>query len=685
MRSRKLNKTASASPHQPANATPPPTTPQRPKRLWLIAGGVALTIGIVAVILNWSRSTPPNNQPPPDEPPTLASSAAVPVLSTSPFHNTKPGVAYIGDQKCLECHTDYKSYHDHPMGRSLFESSEAPPLERFDQPVAFRSGPFQFQAFRRGEKQIHREWCADATGKVIAELQVEMAYTIGSGSQGRTYLYERDGFLFESPITWYAQKAKWDLSPGYEANPVHFTRRIDARCLFCHSHEVRPIEHTTNRYQQPPFGQLAIGCERCHGPGSLHAAESRPPSPPGEVDYTIVNPRRLTPVLRDAICEQCHLQGEATIPRRGRTLADYRPGLPLHEYLLVFVRPPELDEPTKIVGHVEQMRQSACSIKSNGQFGCTSCHDPHRVPAATEAVKFYEERCRSCHAPSKPPPPGKIVASDCALPLAKRIAGNGRTDCVACHMPRNPSASNQHLAVTDHRLLRRPDQPRLLRSGFQPGNIPLLPFHYRLLTPDDPDVSRDLALATVEIGGHAKRDGARQASDFLMQRALVLLDQAVLRDPSDIPALEARGLALYDQNRPDEALKVFDTVLAKAPDREQTLTWAAEAAMILGEFERAEVYCRKLTEKYPHYPIHFERLADLLIKRKAWKDALAAAEVAVRGNPFRVSARELLITVLLETGDQMRAKAEFDAVGVIDPASQGKLREKFGDRLRGIK
>jgi len=685
MRSRKLNKTAPPSPHQPANATPPPTTSRQPKRLWLIAGGVALIIGIAVAILNWSRSIPLPSQPAPDTPsPAVADPASVPELTTSPFHNTRPGVAYIGDQKCLDCHTDYKSYHDHPMGRSLFKSSESPPLERFDQPVAFQSGPFHFQAFRRGEKQIHREWCADASGKVIAELQVEMAYTIGSGVQGRTYLYERDGFFFESPITWYTQKAKWDLSPGYDANPVHFTRRIDARCLFCHSHEVRPIEHTTNRYQQPPFGQLAIGCERCHGPGSLHAAESRLAMPPGEIDYTIVNPRHLSPVLRDAICEQCHLQGEATILRRGRTLADYRPGLPLHEYLLVFVRPPELDEPTKIVGHVEQMRQSACYIKSNGQFSCTSCHDPHRAPAAAEAVKFYEERCRNCHAPSKPSPPGKIVASDCALPLTKRIAANGRTDCVACHMPRNPSASNQHLAVTDHRLLRRPDQPRLLRSGFQPGNIPLLPLHYQLLKPGDPDVSRDLALATVEIGGRA-RAGDRQASDFLMQRALPLLDQAILRDPSDIPALEARGLALFDQNRPDEALKAFDAVLAKAPDREQSLTWAAESALVLGELDRAEVYCRKLTEKYPYYPIHFERLANVLIKRKAWKEALAVAEAAVRGNPFRAKSRELLITVLLEIGDRTRAKAEFDAVGVIDPATQGKLREKFGDRFGGMK
>ena len=74
-----------------------------------------------------------------------------------------------------------------------------------------------------------------------------------------------------------------------------------------------------NRYQEPVFDGLAIGCERCHGPGR-EARRRPPPQEPvaGDVDPTIVNPAHLDPPLREAVCEQCHLAGEARVLRRGR-------------------------------------------------------------------------------------------------------------------------------------------------------------------------------------------------------------------------------------------------------------------------------------------------------------------------------------------------------------------------------
>src|SRR5262249_57855384 len=102
--------------------------------------------------------------------------------------------------------------------------------------------------------------------------------------------------------------------------------------------------------------------------------------PAAKPDETIVNPARLPARLRDAVCEQCHLQGESRILRRGREAFDYRPGLPLHLFWSVFIRPPELVEGLKFVGHVEQMRSSKCWSKSGGELACVSWHDPHRLP-----------------------------------------------------------------------------------------------------------------------------------------------------------------------------------------------------------------------------------------------------------------------------------------------------------------
>src|SRR5262249_7228600 len=150
------------------------------------------------------------------------------------------------------------------------------------------------------------------------------------------FLLERgDGYLFESPITWYSRKGKWALSPGYEADNPHFERFVTPTCLFCHSNQFDHVEGTENRYSQPVFRGHAIGCERCHGPGELHV---RRPERSGGEPPNIVNPARLEPELREAVCQQCHLQGDVRVVRAGRMLTDFRPGLPLTSVESVFVK-----------------------------------------------------------------------------------------------------------------------------------------------------------------------------------------------------------------------------------------------------------------------------------------------------------------------------------------------------------
>ena len=76
----------------------------------------------------------------------------------------------------------------------------------------------------------------------------------------------------------------------------------------------------------------------------------------------------------------------------------------------------------------------------------------------------------------------------------------------------------------------------------------------------------------------------------MMQQSLFLLDRAARRDPGDLPVLENRGYALLDQRRAEEALEVFGEALMKAPDREQALSWAVEAAIVLDRLDEAESY-----------------------------------------------------------------------------------------------
>src|SRR5438876_8635332 len=74
----------------------------------------------------------PRSEPNPSTPPAHASTP-LPPLSTSPFLNTKPGVEFVGDTACANCHADQcRSYRQHPMGRSLFSAADFPPREQLD-------------------------------------------------------------------------------------------------------------------------------------------------------------------------------------------------------------------------------------------------------------------------------------------------------------------------------------------------------------------------------------------------------------------------------------------------------------------------------------------------------------------------------------------------------------------------
>ncbi len=119
---------------------------------------------------------------------------------------------------------------------------------------------------------IHKARRQRSDGSRFAEVEAEVRYALGSGTRGITYLIERDGFLFQSPIAWFAQQRRWDISPGYGefgARP-NFERPILPDCLACHANQFRPVAGTLNRYETPIFQGHAIGCERCHGPGALH-------------------------------------------------------------------------------------------------------------------------------------------------------------------------------------------------------------------------------------------------------------------------------------------------------------------------------------------------------------------------------------------------------------------------------
>jgi hypothetical protein len=503
---------------------------------------------------------------------------------------------------------------------------------------------------------------------VIAQQEAESPYVIGSGEQALAFELNRGGYLFESPITWYSQKQKWDLSPGYEKDNLHFDRLVKTACLFCHSNRFDQVAGTENHYREPIFRGHSIGCERCHGPGELHV--NNPESTDQEA-LNIVNPARLEPALREAVCQQCHLQGDIRIVRAGRRLDEYRPGLPLHRFESIFVNGPNQGR-RRFFGQVEQMYESRCFIASEGKMGCISCHDPHALPSVSEKAEYYRGRCMECHA-----------EKGCRLPRPERLAQRPDDSCIECHMPRSPNEQIPHVASTLHLIPRFARFDDSLAPSASPAPrtgdaYPLIHFHQDLLDPNERDeVKRDLGIALTEKSRAIPGMNPLSVS----RKALPLLEASITSRPIDPPAWMSKGNALWQLGRREDALAALRTAAKQAPDREETLVALGTRAAESGRVDEAlDVWTRCISIN-PNRTDYHHVLGLVHAQRMDWPNAIESSRKAVELNPFNVGARLLLVQSLLKNHQTDQAKTEFQLVLESEPAAREKLEKWFKNSL----
>ncbi len=627
---------------EPASDVPPQAETRRRRWIWLLAAVLAV-LGLATTLICWRHV--------PAQGPGRASA----VLSGSPYQNTRPGVKYLGDTACLGCHAEKSaSYRLHPMGRSLYPitSESAASVAGSPGTILFEADGLQYSIENRNGHVIHLETRRSTSGQLVAQKEAEVQYVLGSGRQAVAYLIEHDGFLFQSPINWYPRAQRWDLAPGYEKRNLHFTRPVAEECLFCHANQFDPVPGTVNRYQQPIFRGYAVGCERCHGPGELHV---RRPAEVNGPDMTIVNPDSLKPSLRDAVCEQCHLNGHQRVLRLDRRNEDYRPGLPFYEFWTVLDTVGGASE-QRFVGQVEQMHESRCFRASKGALGCTSCHDPHRLPEPGEQVAYYRRRCLECHADQ-----------GCSLATAVRLEQSRDDDCVSCHMPSAHSSDVIHVAITDHRILRRASQPdRAPAAGRQPsgGQGHMVVFHRDLMD------EHERAEAERDVGvGLALRDEWPDSA----AAALPLLEAALLGRPDDVTAWESKGIVLGRLGRREEALAALRTALAQEPNRESTLMHAAYQATFAGRREDAIAYWRRVIAINPWRELYHSELAILLSQVRDWRGATDESRAAIRLNPARIQMRQLLVRCELHLKNPEAARKEFQTLLGFDPPNRDEL------------
>jgi hypothetical protein len=358
----------------------------------------------------------------------------------------------------------------------------------------------------------------------------QLLYYIGSGRRGTSYLFAVDGFLFESPVNWYADRHVWDMAPAYgNAQQIPMNLPAYTSCLRCHFSGIQPpAKGTANRYPMPPFSHAGVSCEACHGPGAAHTKGG-----------AIVNPAKLDPTRRDDVCMQCHLEGRAAVERAGRHAYRFRPGELLSDYVHYFVFADDQRPGLGAVGQFEALAQSVCKKKSGDTMSCTSCHDPHYEPSPAERVSYYREKCLACH--------------------GVRFGTTHRAsqpDCSACHMPSSLSKDIAHTEVTDHRILRRPGLSSSLLQDVKIERVfpRLVRFPNAQKTEED---ARDLALARVSLEGSGTSAFAPETDD--------LLRSAIKTSPNDPLLLSALGYSEQMKGNTDRAREYYQKALAIDP------------------------------------------------------------------------------------------------------------------------
>jgi hypothetical protein len=472
------------------------------------------------------------------------------------------------------------------MGRSMTIATPPDQLANGTDTVSVFSEKLNrhFEFSRQGSDLYQTEY-ALVNGREVFRASHKLDYVLGSGTNSYSYIVRRGNFLFEAPLSYYSQKKAWDLSPGYEVADRGFNRPIAAACIACHSGRPQPVREPTGLFRDPPFLELAIGCENCHGPGTLHVAERASGTHFVSVaDSSIVNPRRLPSGLAEDICMNCHQGGDTRILQPGKEYSDFRPGKPLHQTLAILRIPLARGgaSSSDLLEHHFSMHLSQCYRASRGRLSCLTCHQIHAGPASAGAGADYRARCLTCHS-----------ETSCRLPMPQRLRETD--DCVKCHMPKRQVQGISHSALTNHRILARPGEPLPEAAFAEP-------------TPGTPDL----------IYWNVPDDSKLQVLPPLM----------LLQAYGELMGKESRYQALY--------LAALDGLAKSAPDG--PLVQAALGSRMLrsefGSIDAAVDHLTRALELGFSAPAVYADLGEALTRAKREEEAAQTLERGIRLMPY---------------------------------------------------
>jgi len=352
---------------------------------------------------------------------------------------------YVGAAACGQCHAkEHTEWSGSQHDQAMQHVSDKTVLGSFEGTRFTHSGVASTFFRRDGKFFVNTD---GADGK-LADFEIK--YTFG--------VYPLQQYLVEFPDgRLQALSVAWDSRPREQGGQRWFhlypNERIDHRdvlhwtrpsqnwnhmCAECHSTNVRKnYDPATDRFHTS-YAEIDVGCEACHGPGSLHVAWARREKGWREqvaakgltvslderagvnwvLDAQSGNSRRSAPRATDKEIETCALCHS----RRGSIHQPYRNGAPLLDSEVPAVLSEGLFYPDgQMQDEVYNWAPFLQSKMYHQGVTCSDCHDPHslKLRASGNAV------CAQCHLPQR---------YDAQSHHHHQPASRG-AQCAACHMP----------------------------------------------------------------------------------------------------------------------------------------------------------------------------------------------------------------------------------------------------------
>ena len=326
----------------------------------------------------------------------------------------RPGAVYLGQKACEGCHADHAArYRDAAMGHAAERTAECAVLASHPL-MTFESGRYRWRIERSGQQTLYSVTDGEAT------LSAPVAWCIGQGKAGQTWVFERDGVFHESRISYFTKidglAFTMGAPPGTpsslgEAMGRPMDKSDTRACFGCHT-----TFSAKGSALQVPNALPGVTCEGCHGPGGDHiAALGRGVAH----DRGILNPGHLPTEEQLSFCGKCHRSWEDVMLQGIRGIANVR----FQPYRLA---------------------NSKCYDTEDPRISCVACHDPHSLRKT--AARDYDAACLACHGNTK-------TAERRPAPACPK----GRSECSSCHMPRY-EVPGSHFESTDHMI-------RIVRPG----------------------------------------------------------------------------------------------------------------------------------------------------------------------------------------------------------------------------